>query len=171
MLKIINNLGPFFEDCYRSISVREYARLIHTSPPTASKLLKTFAKEGYLHQREERRHLFFTLIIENEEVIDLGKLYWKCKLRTLSKEFQLKLTGASAVLFGSLAKAEVMSDSDIDIAIFSPEKKALKIEHQQKTFGRDISLHWFNCLKDIKNEHLLKNILNGVILFGKLKWE
>lgn len=170
MLKMINSLKPFFEDCYRSISVREYAKLLHISPPTASKLLKELVKEGYLQQREERRHLFFTLQSEQEEVVDLCKLYWKYKLKVLSREFQIKLTGASGVLFGSLAKAEVMSDSDIDIAIFSPEKKELITESFQKALGRDISVHWFKSLKDIKNEHLLNNILNGINLFGKIKW-
>ena len=48
MLKIINNLKPFFEDCYRRINIREYSRLMKISPPTASKLLYKFNKEGLL---------------------------------------------------------------------------------------------------------------------------
>lgn len=170
MLNIINNLMPFFEDSYRSISVREYGRLIKVSPPTASKLLKEFMKEGYLQQREERRHLLFSLCLENEEVIDLCRLYWKQKLKLLAQEFQGRLTGASLVLFGSLAKAEVMPDSDVDIAVFAPEKKDFKLEPFKKTLGREISIYWFKSLKDIKNEHLLNNILNGMVLFGKVKW-
>ena len=92
MLEILYQLGPFFEDSYRSISVREYAKLVRVSPPTASKLLKELAKEGYLQQREERKHLLFTLQSDNEEVVDLCKLYWKKKLQKLIREF---LTGQS----------------------------------------------------------------------------
>ena len=75
MLEIVNNLEPFFEDCYRIVSVREYARLIKKSPPTASKLLKGFAQEGYLHKRPERGHLLFSLDQTNEEVTE-----WKIGL-------------------------------------------------------------------------------------------
>ncbi len=169
MLEILNILGPFLEDNYRSISVREYARLVKISPPTASKLLKELTKEEYLQQRVERKHLFFTLNIENEVAIDLCRLYWKQKLHKLSQEFQAKLTGATGILFGSLAKAEAKSDSDIDLAIFTSENKAIDLKPFEKSLGRKISLYWFKSFSDVKNEHLRNNILNGVILFGKLK--
>src|SRR3989344_9340729 len=120
MLDILNNLAPFFEDSYRSISVREYAKLVKISPPTASKVLKEFTKERYLQQRRERRHLFFTLNADNEIVIDLCRLYWKQRLQKFSQEFQAKLTGASGILFGSLAKAEAKPNSDIDFVILAP---------------------------------------------------
>lgn len=170
MLEILNKLAPFFEDSYRSISVREYAKLVKISPPTASKILKEFTKEEYLQQRAERKHLFFTLNIENKVIIDLCKLYWKQKLQKLSQEFQAKLTGASGILFGSLAKAEAKPNSDIDIAIFAPEKKPIDLKPFEKHLGRKISLYWFKSLSDVKNEHLRNNILNGVVLFGRLKW-
>ena len=53
MLEIINNLAPFFEDCYRRISVREYSKIIKVSPPTASKILMEYYKEGLLKRQEE----------------------------------------------------------------------------------------------------------------------
>src|SRR3989338_5558433 len=106
MLRIIYELGPFFEDCYRSISVREYARIIKVSPPTASKMLKQFTKERYLLFREERGCLLFSLSTMNEEVADLCRVYWKQRLSKLITEMKIKLTGGSAILFGSLVKAE-----------------------------------------------------------------
>ncbi|MEK6905236.1 MAG: nucleotidyltransferase domain-containing protein [Nanoarchaeota archaeon] len=170
MLEILYQLGPFFEDSYRSISVREYAKLVRVSPPTASKLLKELAKEGYLQQREERKHLLFTLQSDNEEVVDLCKLYWKKKLQKLIREFQTKFTGANGVLFGSLAKAEAKSDSDVDLAIFAPEQKTIDLKPFEKTLGRKISVYWFKSLSEVKNEHLRNNILNGMLLFGRVKW-
>lgn len=52
MLKIINDLTPFFEDCYREISVREYARIMSISPPTASKLLSYYCSEKLLVKKQ-----------------------------------------------------------------------------------------------------------------------
>src|SRR3989344_3430553 len=168
MLKILNQLEPFFGDSYRSISVREYAKLVQISPPTASTLLKDFVKRGYLEQRAERGHLMFTLHPENEEVVDLNKLYWKQKLQKLIQEFQTKLTGASGILFGSLAKAEAKSNSDVDLAILAPEKKTIELKSFEKSLRRKISVYWFKSLSEVKNEHLRNNILNGVFLFGKV---
>ena len=48
MLKIFNELKPFFEDVYREISVREYAKLTKVSPPTASTILKKYEKDNNL---------------------------------------------------------------------------------------------------------------------------
>ena len=60
MLDILNNLGAFFEDCYRRISVREYAKIMNISPPTASKILTEYSKEGILIKEAERNYLFFS---------------------------------------------------------------------------------------------------------------
>ena len=56
MLNIINNLKPFFEDCYGRINVREYARIIKISPPTASKILLELNKEGLLLMENDKNY-------------------------------------------------------------------------------------------------------------------
>ena len=171
MLTILNNLGPFFEDCYNHISVREYSRLTKISPPWASKILKGYSKDGYLSQKEERGHLLFSLNNANEEAVELSRLYWKNRLKKFSALFTGKFISISGVLFGSLSKAEARGDSDVDIAVFASEKKPIDISQIEASLKRKISIHWFKSLSDIKNEHLLNNIINGVILFGKIKWK
>ena len=171
MLTILNNLGPFFEDCYRQISVREYARIVKISPPWASKLLKEYAKDGYLSQKEERGHLLFSLNNANEEIVELSRLYWKNMLKKVSALFKKKFVSIGGVLFGSLSKAEGREDSDVDIAIFSSEKKPIDLAQIEALLKRKVSIHWFKSLSDVKNEHLLNNIINGVILFGRIKWK
>ena len=114
MLKIINNLGPFFGDCYRRISVREYAKIIKVSPPTASKLLKSYYKEGLLAREKVRNYLFFHTNNKSKQFIDFSRTYWSEKLRDLLDYLEKKLTSPTIILFGSLAKAEAKNDSDID---------------------------------------------------------
>ena len=171
MLKILNNLGPFFEDCYRRISVREYANLIKISPPTASKLLKAYHKHGLIHKHEERRHIFFYLNNENKDAIDLCRIYWRKKLHSISTALQKTFLNPTAILFGSAAKAELKADSDIDIALFTRGRKILSLKQHEKQLKRGISVYHFRSLQDIKNKHLRNNILNGYVLFGKLRWE
>ena len=122
MLNLINNLAPFFEDCYRRINLREYARITKISPPTASKLLNQYHKQVLLNRSEELRHLFFHANAKSKDFIDLSRIYWRRRLKGLIAELEKKLTLPAAVLFGSLAKGEAKIDSDIDIWIFSQLK-------------------------------------------------
>ncbi len=168
MLNLINNLSPFFEDCYRRINVREYAKIIKVSPPTASKLLTLYLKERLLKKEEYRNYLFFYVNRESKQFVELSRIYWSFKLEKLVEFTKKKLLNPTLVLFGSLAKAEVKKDSDIDIALFAP-KKEINLEIFEAKLKRRIQIFWFQSLKDIKSKELANNILNGHILGGRLK--
>jgi len=168
MLKIINNLGPFFEDCYRRINVREYAKLTRISPPTASKLLFSYNKEGLLKIEKYRNYIFFHANKESKFFIELSRIYWNYKLEELRDFLKKELLSPLIILFGSLSKAETKQDSDIDIALFA-SKKNLDLNGLGKKLKRKIQVFWFSSLKDVKNKNLLDNILNGYILNGKIK--
>ncbi|MEK6792786.1 MAG: nucleotidyltransferase domain-containing protein [Nanoarchaeota archaeon] len=168
MLSIFNNLKLFFEDSYRRINVREYSRLTKISPPTASKMLLKFNKEDLLIMEKDRNYLFYYANKNNKLFIDLSRIYWKLKLDGLINFLNNELTNPSIILFGSLSKAEVKEDSDIDICIIS-HKKDLDIEKFENNLKRKIQLFFFNSIKDIDNKELTNNILNGYILEGRLK--
>jgi|SRR3989344_940165 len=170
MLKIINNLQPFFEDCYRELNVREYAKQAKISPPTASKLLKGWTAEELLKQREEHNRLLFSA--SRETVFrDLARIYWGQRLKRVIAAIEGHSTVPVVMLFGSLAKAEAKGDSDVDIAIFAPEKNIIDMEPFAKHLKREINLHWFRSMSEIPNPHLRNNIINGYILKGLLRWE
>lgn len=167
MLEIINNLTPFFEDCYRRISVREYAKIIKVSPPTASKILMEYHKEGLLKKQEDRNYLFFFTNKENKVFIELSKMYWMDKLKEVVEYIENKTVNPTIILFGSLSKAEVTPDSDIDITIIS-SKKNISLEDYEKKLKRKIQVFWFDNFKEIPKE-LKNNILNGYSLSGKVE--
>jgi len=167
MLKIINDLRPFFEDCYRRINVREYAKIIHVSPPTASKILVSYHNEKLLLKSTYRNYIFFYANKENKLFIDLSRIYWNEKLRDLVTFIDNKLTNPTIILFGSLSKAETKSDSDIDLAIFAI-KRNLNIEVFENKIKRKIQIFLFNSIKEMKNHKLANNIINGYVLKGRL---
>jgi len=167
MLEIINNIKPFFEDCYRRINVREYARIAGISPPTASKLLSSYRAEGILLREKYRRDILYFANKDSKDFTDLSRLYWRRKLDELLSFIEGKLANPAIVLFGSLSKAESKSDSDIDIAIFAV-KKTVDASSFEKALKRKIQIFWFGSLNDVKNKELLKNILNGYVLAGRL---
>ena len=168
MLKIINDLKPFFEENYRRINVREYARLAGISPPTASKLLDEYRKEGVLKKEEERQFFYYFANKENSLFIDLSRIYWKMQLSRIGliDFFEKEFINPIIILFGSLSKAETKIDSDMDIAIFTATKKEINLKQFEKKINRTIQLFLFQKIEDVKNKDLLKNILNGCILKG-----
>lgn len=167
MLNIINDLKPFFEDCYRRINVREYARIVKISPPTSSIILNKYLEEGLLIMEKDRNYLFFHANNKNKEFIDLSRIYWNYKLENLLDHLEKTFISPTIILFGSLSKAEAKSDSDIDLIIFT-KKKEINIEGFEKNLKRKIQLFLFKSVKDIKNRELINNILNGYILKGKI---
>lgn len=168
MLEIFNNLKPFFEDCYRRYSVREYAKIIKVSPPTASKILKSLNKEDLLKVTKENNYLFFWANKENKEFISLSRIYWYNKLKEFVDFLNTNLVNPVVILFGSLSKAEAKIDSDIDITIFA-NKKELNVQEFEEKLKREIQIFIFKSPKDVSNKELLNNILNGFILEGKVK--
>tara|TARA_Y100000310_G_C20570236_1_gene757624 strand:- start:912 stop:1184 length:273 start_codon:yes stop_codon:yes gene_type:complete len=89
MLKIINDLVLFFKDHSRKINVREYARLMGISPPTASKLLEEYRKEGLLVKEEFRNFIFYSAKVSSLDFNDLEKIYLREK-NNLSKKTRNK---------------------------------------------------------------------------------
>jgi len=168
MLKITNNLTPFFEDCYRRISVREYAKIMNISPPTASKVLKNYLKEGLFKKEEQYDRIFFSANRSNSLFKDLSRMYWKEQLKDIITKIETESISPTIILFGSLSKAENKNDSDIDIAIIGVNKK-IDISKEEKKLKREIQLFDYINFKAIKNKELANNIINGYILKGKVK--
>ena len=168
MLNIINNLKPFFEDCYRRISVREYSRLIEVSPPTASKLLSNYGKEGMLLMEKDRNYIYYYANKKSRDFIDLSRIYWRSRLLLILEYLEKNLVNPTIILFGSLSKAETNPDSDIDLCVIG-HKKELRLSEFEKKLKRKVQLLFFNSIKDIENKELANNIVNGYVLNGRLK--
>lgn len=167
MLKIINDLKPFFEDCYRRINVREYAKIMCISPPTASKLLSYYYREKLLLKSRYKNLLLFFANNKNKQFINLSRIYWSERLKEVIEILEKRLVSPTIILFGSLSKAEAKSDSDIDLAVFA-HKKEINIERLEKKLKRKIRIFWFKSLKEIKNRELANNIVNGYVLIGRI---
>ncbi|MBU3940848.1 MAG: nucleotidyltransferase domain-containing protein [Nanoarchaeota archaeon] len=166
MLKIFNDLKPFFEDSYRRINVREYARIRKISPPTASTLLKNLENNNLLKKEKERIYIFYFANKDNDIFINLSRIYWKIQLKELTKYLEQKLTNPTIILFGSLSKAEIKENSDIDLAIFTKSEKKLDLKEFENKLKRKIQVFTFKEKENVKNKELLNNILNGFILSG-----
>jgi len=168
MLNIINNLKPFFENCYRRINVREYSRILKISPPTASKTLSEYGKSGLLSSEKDRNYIFYSANKNNKHFIDLSRIYWRDKLSEVINYLDNSLLNPTIILFGSLAKGETKADSDVDLCVIA-HKKEINVSNFEKKLKRKMQLFFFDSIKDIKNKELANNIINGYILKGRVK--
>ena len=167
MLKIINDLIPFFEDNYKRIHVREYAKLQNISPPTASKLLDELKKQDILKKEIQNKYYYFYSNKNSKDFKDLQRIYYRLKLKNFLEYIEKETINPTIILFGSVAKAETTRESDIDVVIITPTQKKLNTELYEKELNRNIQLFLFKNLKDIPS-HLKINILNGYVLRGEL---
>ena len=160
MLKILNNIGPFIEDNYIEYSVRDYAKLCKTSPPTASKILKELEKERLLIFKEYKKSLLFRANRENNTLKTLSIAYWQEKLKDMVSYLSKELNYPKIILFGSLTKLEVKEDSDIDLYI-GINPKEINLNQFEKKLKRKIQLHFKSALA---NKNRKENREKGVIL-------
>lgn len=168
MLRIFKDLKPFFEDNYRRINIREYARIAGISPPSASKLLHSYRKELLLNKEKEKNYIYYVANKDSRAFIELCRAYWLQRFEKagLIECLELEYLVPVVILFGSFSKAEVKRSSDIDIALFSVTAKVPNLGKFEKRLGRKIQLFQFKTKGDVKNEELLNSILNGFMLSG-----
>ncbi|MEK6841083.1 MAG: nucleotidyltransferase domain-containing protein [Nanoarchaeota archaeon] len=166
MLKIFNDLEPFFLDNYRRINIREYARIRKISAPSASTLLNNLENEGLLNKEVERNYVYYFANNKSELFINLSRIYWLITFRKvgLIEHLEKELINPLIILFGSFCKAELKNDSDIDLAIFTISNKIINIKKFEDKLKRKVQLFVFKNKEEVKNKELLNNILNGFII-------
>ncbi len=163
----------FIKEPEKEFHVRQLSKLLKKSPTTISKYLKNLEKKGILKSDKRFNHLLFKADNENKKFKKL-KLNYNLELLEdsglidyLVKEFNHP---ESIVLFGSFAKAENRSKSDIDLLIVSPLKKEIKLNKFEKRLGNKIQL-FVHSKKEIekiksKNRELLNSWINGIVIHG-----
>ncbi|MEK6827074.1 MAG: nucleotidyltransferase domain-containing protein [Nanoarchaeota archaeon] len=173
MFKELNTIKIFFESPTREFNVREVGRILKIAPATASNQLKFFVKKRMLKERKERNLLLYKADLESGNYLDAKKCYNVRKIKDSGllealNKFYLKPTIS---LFGSASRGLDAENSDIDLLIIS-EKNA-EFTHKEifeKKLNRRLQLFVVKRIKDLKNEHLMNNVLNGTVLQGEIKW-
>lgn len=166
-------LDVFLESPTKEFNVREVARILKISPATASKKLNSLAQKQILKQRDERMLKLYKADIDSDEYRNLKVFYNINKIKQFGliqelNKFYLKPT---IVLFGSFSTGYDTEESDLDILVISEKTKQFpKLKEFEKKLNKNFQLFTVKKIKDLKNPHLINNILNGIVLQGELKW-
>lgn len=173
MFKEINILEPFFNEPSREFNVREFGRVMHLAPATASKYLMHFAKLRILLERSDRMLKLYKANVNNDFWCNLKVFQTIRKLYDFGVIMQINefYHKPHIRLFGSAAYGMDNETSDIDLLAISEKTSRLKVSSSiEKKLHR--TLHILACkqISDLQNEHLINNVLNGIPIQGRIKW-
>ena len=156
----------------KEFNVREIARIKSISPATASKALKSLHKDSFLKQRAFKNLVLYKANIESDKYRDL-KIYYnirKIKDSGLIEAINNFYLHPTIILFGSMSTGYDTETSDIDLVIISEKTTNLNLKPFEKKLKRKIQIFLIRKISDLRNEHLINNVLNSITIQGSLEW-
>lgn len=171
----LNTLVPFLEEPNRRFHLREYARLLKVSPATAMKYLDTLVREGVVVRKKGKLYSLFQGNFDSEAFRQCKVFFTINRIirSGLLDFFDSELAFPAVVMFGSCAKGEDLSGSDLDLFVLTNTKRELDLSGYEKKLKRPIQLFVKSDkeLKEaiVKSPELINNVINGIKLSGFLK--
>ncbi|MCD6575761.1 MAG: nucleotidyltransferase domain-containing protein [Nanoarchaeota archaeon] len=168
-------LSLFLENPNAKLHIREVAKKLKISPTTARKFLIKLEKEGMLTKQREGIYHYFKANIQS----DLFRIKAKCyMLEKITKSGLIDFISNTLIpeviiLFGSIAKGEYSTKSDIDLFIVSESNKKINLDKFEKKLKRKIQLFVYSHKKLVelkrKRKEFLNNVINGITIKGNLE--
>ena len=159
----------FFDNQEKKFHIRQIARLVRLSAPGVLKVVARLKKKGLL--ASERSGVVENVsAAKNERFLRLKACYNMLALHEsgllgfLREEYE---EPEAIVAFGSYAKGEDSSTSDIDIAVMTGRRKSLDLKKFERALGRKISIYETTARECTKE--FLNNLANGIVLHGYLR--
>jgi len=159
----------FFDSPEKKFYLREISRATGLSPPGVLKIVRRLEKEGLLF-RERTKVVGNISANKNEKFFCLKRCYNLFMLfdSGLVKFLRDAYEEPEAIIvFGSYARGEDISTSDVDIAIITKKKVDLDVKKFERILKKRISVYEVE-LSECKAE-FLNNLANGIVLYGALE--
>ncbi len=168
-------LNVFFDDPLPEggHQLRQIARKINLAPKSTKQYLNILEKEKLIISKPHRVYGFPTYKVnwDNEEYKLKKRLYNIKSLYDsgLINYIDDKLMPHVIVFYGSAAKGEDTTESDIDLFIQSSEKEP-DLTKFEKLLNRKIHIFLENNFKNRGIEYK-NNLINGIVMKGYLRWD
>ena len=161
------------DDPLERFSLRGISRKINLGLPSVSKYVKSLEEAGLILQEDIRGSILWFANREDNRFKKRKIAEWVVELEDcgLLSSLDGKMDFPSVILFGSCALGEDVMGSDLDLCILS-ERKVVDLRKFEKKIGREIQIFEFSREEFVKlekkNRELWKNIVNGVVLRGRI---
>lgn len=148
--------------------VRQIEKTLDLSLPSVIRYCKELKDEGILKTVETGNVTFYTSdrtsknFILHKKLFNIKQLYDSDVITYLKEE----LSNPTIVLFGSYARGEDVEDSDIDLYVETSAKKEINLKKFERYLNRSIQVFRHKDIREVKNEDLANNIINGIVLNG-----
>jgi len=156
----------FFTNPTVKLRVRETERTLNLPLPSIINYTKELVKGKILKKITIGNVNFFSADRSSEEYILQKKLFniksiYESKLiKYLIEEYSNPII----ILFGSYYKGEDIENSDIDLYIETSTKQKFELKKYEKILKRKIQIFNFKNIREVKNNFLANNIINGLTL-------
>ena len=161
----------FFLNPTSKLRVRQIEKTLKLPLPSVIRYCKELIKDGVLTIIKIGNIVFYTADRANENFLLEKKLF---NIRQIFKSglinyLRQELSNPVVVLFGSYVKGEDIEISDIDIYLETPSKKEISLDEFERKLQRKIQIFRHKNIQEIKNIHLVNNIINGITLNNYVK--
>ena len=163
----------FFKEPYRDFHLREIAKLADVSSSTAKRFLDFYSENTLLVKSRRANLVLFKANLENHSFRYMKLSYFMMTVQPFIESLKNAHPNASIVLYGSCARAEDDSESDMDLLIVGRTTERVDVSNFEKSVGRKIT-----CLiytpqeweeKAQKDKAFYERILvDGIVLHGNL---
>ena len=177
MLPLVDNkkweiINFFLVHPTEEIHLRSLARRVNVSATWAAKVLKELSVEGVVSIRREKESKMIKVQAERDSpaflrlkmIFNIYSIYHSGLLDQIITVYRRP---ECIILFGSYRRGEDTEESDIDIAVITPQK----VNFNWSGFGRKLhrKVKILELFKEKKIEPEFKNTLaNGSVLYGYL---
>lgn len=153
------------------LRVRQIERLVKVPLPSAIRYTKELEKEGILKSETIAGIKLYSAARMTEKYALEKKLHNIRRLHEsgLIKHIEERYHSSAIILFGSCTKGEDTEKSDVDLYVETPLECREDLGKFEKIINLRVQLFCHKNIREIKNEHLANNILNGIILSGYIE--
>jgi len=165
-------LRVLFVKAGMSLNQRGIARILGVTQPAVMKALPKLEEEGLINVKQDKESKRWSIelnrdnhkVLQLKRVDNLRQVYSSGLVDFLEKEF----AGATIILFGSYARGDDTTTSDMDIAVIGRKEKEIELTNFDKILERTIIINFYPSFKEI-HKHLKENLFNGVVLAGGIE--
>ncbi len=155
----------------------ELAEFLHTRPSSLQRELSSLEQSGILQQRKDGRRAYFKADVRSPIFRELRSIFDKTvglipTLRIALRPFANKIV--CAFVYGSIARREEHSASDIDLAVIGNVglgDLAPALRKSEKRLGREVNVTNYSVdefrKKVAKRDHFLTTVLRSRLEFVK----
>jgi len=166
-------LTVFFEEPYREFHLREIAEIAEVSPSTAKRFLDFYESSGFLVKGRKANLALFRADMENVSFRFMKVAHFLFRARPLTGFLTEAYAGSSIVLFGSCARGEDGSESDVDLLVVGRRAEKVDLTRYEDSLGRRINMMVFypqEWEEKVEEDRAFyeRILVDGIVLQGTL---